>query len=181
MAVEIYIARHATPDWYRTDIPYDIAPGPPLTPQGEREAIALGEFLHSRSVQKIYASPLERAHQTGLLAAQIMDLEVTVSESIAEWRNDETPALVSARVSPFWQALCEESELCGPVCVVTHGGPLGLLLHQMGLPKDQSKSYMARFDNVIAPPAGAWLASRQSANVSWELKLMYTPGGPSEL
>ena len=79
MAVEIYIARHATPDWHRTDIPYDIAPGPPLTPQGEREAIALGEFLHSRSVQKIYASPLERAHQTGLLAAQIMDLEVTVS------------------------------------------------------------------------------------------------------
>lgn len=177
MAVEIYIARHASPDWERTDIPYDIAPGPPLTPQGEREAIALGEFLYSKSIRKIYTSPLERAHRTGLLAAQIMDLEVTMSESIAEWRDDETPELVWARVAPFWQELCEESELCGPVCIVTHGGPTGLLLHQMGMPKDQRESFEARFNKVVAPPAGAWLASRQNANVDWELKLMFTPGG----
>lgn len=177
MAVEIYIARHASPDWSRDDIPYDIPPGPPLTPQGEREAKALGEFLRTRSISKVYASPLERAHRTALLAAQVIDQVVTVAEAIAEWRDDETPELVSARVTPFWQALSGESEICGPICVVTHGGPLGLLLHQMGLPAVQRKKYMARYDNVIAPPAGTWLASRSSVNDNWELELVFTPGG----
>ena len=31
-------------------------------------------------------------------------------------------------------------------------------------------------NNVIAPPAGVWLASRQSADVTWEITLMFTPG-----
>ena len=34
----VYLARHATPDWNRKDIRYDVAPGPDLVAQGEAEA-----------------------------------------------------------------------------------------------------------------------------------------------
>ena len=67
----IYLARHATPDWNRRDIRYDIAPGPDLVPQGEAEAAQLGEFLRTTGVTRIYASPLVRTR--GRASAIVMD------------------------------------------------------------------------------------------------------------
>ena len=60
----IYLARHATPDWSRTDLPYHLLPGPPLVPQGEAEAAELGRFLREAGVSRLYTSPLERARRT---------------------------------------------------------------------------------------------------------------------
>ncbi len=54
----IYLTRHATPDWSRTDIRYDIPPGPPLTAQGEAEAEKLGIFLASAGVTQTLRQPL---------------------------------------------------------------------------------------------------------------------------
>ena len=62
--MKIFLVRHASPDWTRTDIPYDIPPGPPLSPKGEKEAAALAEYLKSEGVVKLYYSPFERSAST---------------------------------------------------------------------------------------------------------------------
>ena len=45
----------------RTDIRYDIPPGPPLTAQGEAEASKLGEFLKNAGVSKIGRVAVKRS------------------------------------------------------------------------------------------------------------------------
>ena len=76
MSAVVYLIRHATPDWSRTDIRYDIPPGPPLTSQGEAEAQQLGEFLQTIPVKHIYASPLERTSRTAQIAAAALGIQV---------------------------------------------------------------------------------------------------------
>ena len=76
----IYLARHATPDWNRRDIRYDIAPGPDLVPQGEAEAAQLGEFLRTTGVTRIYASPLVRTRRTAEIAAALRDIGVDYAQ-----------------------------------------------------------------------------------------------------
>lgn len=176
MPVKIYLARHASPDWQRTDIRYDIAPGPPLTARGEAEARELGAFLRSRSVRKLYASPLERAHRTASLAGEILGICPTMEDAIAEWRRDETTAMVTERLLPFWERICLESNEEGPLCLVTHGGPLGLLLRRLGMSADELKGHAERFDNNNpAPPAGLWLAVSRDVTSPWELEMVFSP------
>jgi len=64
---ELWLARHGETEWSlagrhtgRTDIP--------LTPYGERQAIALGKRLRSVTFALVLASPLQRARRTAELA-----------------------------------------------------------------------------------------------------------------
>jgi len=64
---ELWLARHGETEWSlagrhtgRTDVP--------LTPQGERQAIALGERLRGAAFALVLASPLQRARRTAELA-----------------------------------------------------------------------------------------------------------------
>ena len=185
MTVNIYLARHATPDWSRTDIRYDIPPGPPLTEHGEGEAEKLGAFLRDAGVTKIYASPLERTQRTAALAAAVVGLPVVTEELIAEWRRGETDAEVIGRINGFWERICLESQRNGPVALVTHGGPVKVTLLNLGVPKTAVDEYCRKFDrgNPL-PPAGVWLATNRTVdddgNVddrAWELTLVFTPSG----
>lgn len=174
---EVYVARHATPDWNRKDIPYDVPPGPPLTPQGEWEAKELGSFLANRRIRSMYASPLERAHRTAVLVSDIIGIQPVIEHDAAEWRNDETRDMVAARLLPCWQRLVEESSTIGPVCLVTHGGPLGLLLYELGMPRDELLGYQKRFDNNNgSPPAGLWHIRQEASGLAWKLDLVFMPG-----
>jgi broad specificity phosphatase PhoE len=177
LPIEVYIARHATPDWTRTDIRYDVAPGPPLTPQGEAESYELGTFLVERRISRLYTSPLVRACRTAELAAEVLMVSHVVDQAIAEWSDDDTSETVASRLMPFWRRVCLESEREGPVCLVTHGGPLGLLLHTLGLPKEILASYRGRFDRNPAPPAGVWSAVQSATGSPWELELVFAPKG----
>jgi broad specificity phosphatase PhoE len=113
-----------------------------------------------------------------MLASEEMDLEPVIESAIAEWRRDETVDMVASRLMPFWERLCVESEQIGPVCIVTHGGPLRLLLHRLGVRKEVIESYTSRYDSHNpAPPAGTWLAQRDSATSTWHLELVFTPSG----
>jgi len=174
--VKIYLARHATPDWSRTDIRYDIPPGPPLTAQGEAEARQLGEFLREAGVKKIYASPLERTQRTAHLAAEVVGLPVVTEELIAEWRRGEHETEVASRFSGFWERICAESEALGPIVLVTHGGPIKVMLLNLGLPRATVDEYCRKFDrgNPV-PPAGVWLAANHSSETPWYLELLFTP------
>jgi probable phosphoglycerate mutase len=176
MTAVVYLIRHATPDWSRTDIRYDIPPGPPLTAQGEVEAARLGEFLQTAGVQKVYASPLERAKRTAQLAALPLNLAVEEVTALAEWRRGESEAELLARMLPFWEGAHAESYQVGPIALVSHGGPIRLLLQQLNMAQAEIDFYRKQFDrDNPVPPAGAWRIAREHGNAPWQTQLAFTP------
>lgn len=176
MIVKIYLVRHATPDWSRTDIRYDIPPGPPLTAQGEAEAANLGEFLRTVGIKRIYASPLERTRRTAEIAGGIVGVAPIEEEAIAEWRRGESETEVAARFNGLWEKICSESAAIGPIALVTHGGPVKAMLLSLGLPQTTVDEYCRKFDrgNPL-PPAGVWLATGCATETPWDLELIWTP------
>ncbi len=175
MIVKIYLVRHATPDWSRTDIRYDVPPGPPLTAQGEAEAAKLGEFLQMQGIKRIYASPLERTRRTAEIAGGIAGATPMEEEAIAEWRRGESETEVAARLNGLWEKICRESGAVGPLALVTHGGPIKAMLLSLGMPRTTVDEYCRKFDrgNPL-PPAGVWLATG-SPTTTWQLDLIWTP------
>jgi broad specificity phosphatase PhoE len=172
----IYLVRHATPDWSRVDIRYDIPPGPPLTAQGEREAAQLGLFLGEAKVQKIYASPLERAWRTAQIAGEQAGAEVVEVTAIAEWQRGENEAAVLDRLLPFWNGACVESAEIGPLALVTHGGPIRALLEYLQHDRAEIDFYRKQFDrDNPLPPAGVWRISRITPQAPWQIELRFTP------
>src|SRR5262245_53920522 len=96
---KIFLVRHASPDWDRKDIPYDIHPGPPLSTKGEREAEALADFLKGHGVEKVYYSPFERSAATAQIIAARNNIRATKEMRLAEWREvDERKESVSKRM-----------------------------------------------------------------------------------
>ena len=175
----IYLARHATPDWTRTDIPYHTPPGPPLTEQGRAEAQALGAYLAREGVRRIYASPLERAQHTAELAGAVMGAPVEIVWDIREWELQEAEEAVGQRMWTFWQRVVAESRQEGPIALVSHGGPIRILLERLGVEPERLASYRTRFDgNNPLPPAGVWKASRQGQG--WSARLDFVPGKAQE-
>lgn len=176
MIVKIYLVRHATPDWSRTDIRYDIPPGPQLTAQGEAEAAKLGDFLRGVGIKRIYASPLERTRRTAEIAGSIIGVTPIEEEAIAEWRRGESETEVAARFNGLWEKICTESTAIGPIALVTHGGPVKAMLLSLGLPQATVDEYCRKFDrgNPL-PPAGVWLATGCATETPWHLELVWTP------
>lgn len=174
--LKIYLVRHATPDWSRTDIRYDVPPGPPLTAQGEAEAAKLGEFLRTVGVKRIYASPLERTRRTAEIAGSIAGVTPITEEAIAEWRRGESETEVAARFNGLWEKIGRESETVGPLALVTHGGPIKAMLISLGMPRATADDYCRKFDrgNPL-PPAGVWRATGSTTAPSWQLELIWTP------
>lgn len=77
----IYLARHGETEWSltgqhtgRADIP--------LTPKGERDAVVLGERLRQHRFAHAFASPLQRAWRTTVLAGFP---EATRDDDLMEW------------------------------------------------------------------------------------------------
>jgi hypothetical protein len=62
------------------------------------------------------------------------------------------------------------------VALVSHGGPIGTLLTELGLDPKRLAQYQATFDrrNPL-PPAGAWRAVRPAPDGPWSLDLAFTP------
>ncbi|MEX1019468.1 MAG: histidine phosphatase family protein [Litorilinea sp.] len=185
-----FLMRHATPDWSRTDIPYDVPPGPPLTPAGEAEAHAAAQFLLDQGITRILVSPLARTHRTGEIIAAHLNLPYTIAPEIAEWRGDENEDAVAVRSRTFWDTLwtsatSDTAHAHDCPLLVTHGGPSRLLLHSLGLPVAELEHFRAQFDhNNPMPPAGIWRIEQNAdtANASlaetsppWTMKLVFAP------
>lgn len=171
----LYLVRHATPDWARTDLPYHLPPGPPLTEQGEREAVLVGGFLRAAGVQVMWASPLERCTRTAELAARSAGAQLAAEPRLVEWQPGELPADVLGRLWPVWQQAGHASRELGPIALVTHGGPIAVLLAELGLPPAELEAHRRQYDrgNPL-PPAGVWRAT--PVNSHWRLELAFTPG-----
>jgi broad specificity phosphatase PhoE len=79
---ELWLIRHGETEWSaakrhtgRSDLP--------LTPTGERQAVALGRFLADRRFGSVFSSPLRRARETCRLAGY--DDAVSVTDDLVEW------------------------------------------------------------------------------------------------
>lgn len=173
----IYLARHASPDWNRTDIPYHIPPGPPLTSQGRLEAAALGAFLRPSGVASIAASPLERCQHTAQIVGDILDLPVVTDNALTEWQPNESTTVLGRRMSRIFNATWEAGAQNGQqaALLLTHGGPIMELLRRLGMPDktvEQQRIYDHR--NPV-PPAGVWQVSRPAGSASWALALVFVP------
>lgn len=172
----VFLARHASPDWSRTDIRYDIPPGPPLTAAGEEEAARLGEFLANQGVVKLYASPMERTRRTAEIAAGVAAIPWQESHEIGEWRREEQFNAVLERVYPFWQQACEESRSIGPIALISHGGPVLSLLEKLKVDPQELTHYRNQFDHRNPlPPAGAWVTTRDALDSYWDVRLVFAP------
>ncbi len=167
----IFLIRHATPDWTRTDLPYHSPPRPPPTKQGESEANELGEFLKTVNITAISGSPLERCWRTAQIAAEHVGLTAVQDLGLSEWQPGEKHETVHARIWPVWERATQAE---GPVALVTHGGPIAVLLDRLGLIPEALNHYKRLFDrNNPLPPAGAWQATQVDGQ--WQLKLAFTP------
>jgi len=176
MPADLFLVRHASPDWNRTDLRYDIPPGPPLTDQGRSEARSLGEFLAQQNIQCILASPMDRAHETAAVASAIVQTPVVITEGITEWERGEPESAVLERML---RHLTEAAALAASgkaVALVTHGGPIRLLLSHFDVANAEIDFYRRQFDrDNPLPPAGAWRLTRSATNGGWEASLAFSP------
>ena len=84
--MELILIRHGLPIAIETT---DGTPAdPPLSGLGHTQAAAVSDFLSGESVDRIYASPLRRAHQTALPLAESLALSVELEPRIAEYDRD---------------------------------------------------------------------------------------------
>lgn len=171
----IYLARHATPDWSRKDIPYHLPPGPPLVDQGRAEAEKLGYFFREMGVRQLFVSPLQRCQTTAEIAAQISGAEIETVENLYEWQPQEEKSEVMARMRPVFDAAFRFSQSKGPSALVSHGGPISLLISNLGM-GDSLLDAQKVFDhqNPI-PPAGAWQVTGPEKGGSWQMSLVFDP------
>lgn len=175
----LYLVRHASPDWTRTDIPYHIPPGPPLSAQGLSEARTTAQFLRTRGVRRVYSSPLERCLHTARLAAEAADAPLAIMDGLREWQPQESRAVVLARALPvvqgFWQELLDGA--AGPIALFTHGGPIMALLGALGI-DDATMETLRIYDHRNpVPPAGVWQISPAEPvdKNELDLRLVFVP------
>ena len=88
---------------------------PPLRPEGEAQAIAVGERLKTEPIRAIYVTTMQRTHQTAAPLARHLGLEPQVERdlrevSLGDWDGGEyrfraaenDPAFVRAREAQEW-------------------------------------------------------------------------------
>lgn len=171
----IYLARHATPDWSRSDLVYHLPPGPPLTEAGRQQAEVLGAYFLSVGVRQIFASPLERALHTAQIAGGIAGAAVSVVNELMEWQPAEQTAAVQARMRPALQQIIALSAHAGPQAIVSHGGPVGALLQELGMDEPTLAGWRVFDHHNPLPPAGAWRVQRPHSAAAWEFHLSFRP------
>jgi len=178
---KIFLARHASPDWELKTIPYDIPPGPPLSPKGEKEAEALAEFLKVQAISKVYYSPFERSAKTAQIIATRNQIPAVEEKRLAEWREvDEKGESVKIRMLAVFNEIAAKSGNNGSIALVSHGGPITFLLQTLGIEETALAVYRKRFDTTNPlPPASAWSAEWNIDTKTWSLQLAFIPPAPS--
>jgi broad specificity phosphatase PhoE len=168
MPTTIYLARHATPDWKRTDLTYHLPPGPPLSEEGITEAQSLGVLLRSMQVSLIYTSPLERCLRTAELAGEVAGIPVEVVSGLTEWQPGESYDSVAKRMWPTVKTALAYSRHNGTPSLITHGGPIAALLLSMGMDPDTLASHRIYDNNNPLPPAGVWRVTYEDEGDCWD-------------
>jgi 2,3-bisphosphoglycerate-dependent phosphoglycerate mutase len=172
----LYLIRHATPDWSRKDIPYELPPGPPLTDLGKAEAQALGHFLAARQPGPWLTSPLERCLKTAEIASrQAGAPTIQIAPELAEIRPGEPEEAVRLRLNEVLETALAAIHNGNAPLLFTHGGPVALLLEVLGMDPKTVKSQLIYDRGNPLPPAGVWLAQRDHPDEPWQLEMVFRP------
>ena len=175
MTETLYLIRHATPDWSRSDLVYHLPPGPPLTVEGQQQAAAVGAYLLLVNVRQFFSSPLERCLHTAQIAAGIAGASITMADGLIEWQPAEQTLAVQDRMRPVLEQAITACQKTGPVALFTHGGPIGALLLELGMDEPTLVKHRIFDHHNPVPPAGAWRAQRVHPGAAWELDLTFKP------
>jgi broad specificity phosphatase PhoE len=171
--ITIFLARHASPDWSRKDIPYHLPPGPSLTAAGVQEALALAEFLRQAGVRQLYVSPLERCLQTAGIIVDKIGASQMIIPALIEVQPGETTDDLRNRLWPVFRQAYRSTVEDRPAALITHGGPIATLLSILGLNSVILNNFRIYDNKNVLPPGGAWQANQLSPDVPWELKLVF--------
>lgn len=166
---DLYIVRHGHPQ-LGTGIPYDRVPGPPLSEVGHAEARLAGVYLAGCRIERLFASPLDRALSTAQAISSETGLPVLVDEALAEHHKDETFDAVKIRVRTFLNRI--DSHETSRAVLVTHGSPIKALLQLLSLDRIDLSRYVYANGNH-APTAGIWHARRMDGD--WHVDLIFKP------
>jgi 2,3-bisphosphoglycerate-dependent phosphoglycerate mutase len=165
MIHELFLIRHAAPD-RATGVPYNIQPGPPLTPAGHQEAVQAADWLRGRSVEHIFSSPFLRTRATAEAVQHALEVGMTFVDKLGEGAPGETLAQVRTRVSELLDQL-DDSPLRS-IAIVSHGACiLGLLQHTTNDTIDLSAHRYDHGNNT--PTAGIWHGVRTESGWKWTL------------
>ncbi len=183
----VYLVRHATPDWTRTDIPYHLPPGPDLNEKGKIEALLLRTYLRQVGVRLIVSSPLERCLQTAHLVADpglnghsTDPILLETWPALMELQPEESPASIRSRFWPAFESAWALAGRLGSVALLTHGGPVTFLLETLGMdPVRLKRDYEFDHNNPV-PPAGVWQITRPDSAGPWQMELAFLPVDPSK-
>ena len=173
----VYLIRHATPDWSRVDLPYHLPPGPALTEQGINEAQGLGDFLSREAVRILFCSPLERCLATARIVSSKSGAEIIVSSRLKEWQPGEDATAIRNRVRPIFKEASLITDWKGAVGLVTHGGPIAMLMRSMGMQEEELLRNRIFDRGNPLPPAGVWRADKAPDAQAWTLDFVYNPNG----
>lgn len=178
MSRVVFLARHASPDWERRDLPYHLPPGPPLTDTGRLEAASLGGFLQASGVVRLYSSPLERCLHTAQIAALSGGQSVAVLDDLREWQPGETREEVQQRMLGVMDATRQAANDGQPCVLITHGGPIAALLLALGMDENRLDNYRVYDHRNPLPPAGAWRVQQGDGEPGWTCELIFPPELP---
>jgi broad specificity phosphatase PhoE len=98
----VYMARHGNTAWTRTGQHTGLS-DLPLTPDGERNAVRLGERLKGMKFAQVFTSPLQRAARTCELSG--FGAGATIDRDLVEWDYGKYEGLTSAEIlrqNPSW-------------------------------------------------------------------------------
>jgi len=99
----VFMARHGNTAWTHTGQHTGLT-DLPLTPDGERNAVRLGERLKGMKFVKVFTSPLQRAAKTCELSG--FGYGAVVDPDLVEWNYGEYEGLTSLQIlekRPDWQ------------------------------------------------------------------------------
>ena len=100
-------------------------------------------------------------------------LAVETTEAIAEYRREESDDGVASRLFPFFEQVWGEAAEIGPVALVSHGGPIRVMLERLGILPDEIWHYRRQFDHQNPLPPAA--PGRSPAPLTW---IHGKPGSP---
>jgi 2,3-bisphosphoglycerate-dependent phosphoglycerate mutase len=165
MVDQLFLVRHAAPD-RATGVPYNLLPGPPLTPAGQQEALQAAHWLKGRGVEHVFSSPFARTRATAEPIVAALEVGLTLVEKLAEHAPGERLDQVRARMSELLTQL-DDTPL-RTVALVTHGACiLGMLQHTTSDKIDLSNHRYDHGNNT--PTAGIWHGVREGDTWRWSL------------
>lgn len=121
--MQIYLVRHATPDW-KAGGAYHTPPGPPLTDVGMEEAESAARLLEHKGIARVVSSPMQRCLMTAETLCGRLGLDLVVDPDIGEVQPGEAPVAIAMRMLRATLAQIDVPA----VALVSHAGALERLM-----------------------------------------------------